>query len=369
VLFLSLPLDFPLNLPLFGMDNYVSDFWFKRIGEDERIIEYYQELVEKYKEYKAIPSSFRGPIFVPIDLTYRCNLRCSYCYVASPEKTDELDTKELKNVIDDLVKMKMFGLCFCGGEPTIREDFFYLLEYAVSKGLYVNAVSNGTLITDSFAKRLKETGIFSIQISIDGSNKEIHDRLRGEHSFNKAIGAVKSLVKAEIPVSISFACTKLNITNFPKVVDLAEKLGATWVRTQYLVPTGRGAEFIPPNEEYDNIKEFVLNEKINAKRKVLVEFGDPVEHIKILPLFPNFTFSITPDGWILPSPYLTYAFGNVRKDSIIKYWEKGLNKIWQNPIMLKISKEIHTEHDFVKANRVSADGKYYYTDLSDDLVD
>lgn len=350
------------------MENYISDFIFKRFSEDEESINYYKELIDKYREYKAIPSSLRGPIFVPIDLTYRCNLKCSYCYVAAPEEIPELTTQEIKILINDLARLKTFGLCFCGGEPTIRDDFLDLLNYAISKGMYVNTVSNGTNITDQYAEKLKENGILSVQISVDGSTNAVHDQLRGEKSFDYAINAVKSLVKNEIPVSIAFASTKYNIQDFPNVVNMAEQLGAKWVRTQYLVLTGRGNMCLPKNEDYDIIKQFILKEKRNPKRKILIEFGDPVEHIKLLPFFPNFTFSITPDGWILPSPYLKYAFGNIKKQPIEKYWKKGLNKIWQNPTMLKASREIKTEHDFMKINRVSAGGKYYYTDLSDEVV-
>ncbi len=119
----------PFSLPFFGInESDFVDMTSKRIGENDKGINDYKNLISKYKEYKAIPSTLVGPTFVPIDLTYGCNLKCSYCYISSPEETDELDTEEWKEVLDDLARIKNFGICLSGGEAALRSDYFEIIE-------------------------------------------------------------------------------------------------------------------------------------------------------------------------------------------------------------------------------------------------
>ncbi|WP_083500587.1 radical SAM protein [Thermococcus celericrescens] len=114
----------------------------------------------------------KGPVSVSIDVTYRCNYNCPYCYVGcSPNiNREELTTKEMFSIIDELADLEVLVLCLCGGEPTLRKDLIKILNYANEKGITVNIVTNGSLISDNFASKLAESGIGIVQVSLDGSS-------------------------------------------------------------------------------------------------------------------------------------------------------------------------------------------------------
>src|SRR4028119_1833224 len=73
-----------------------------------------------------------APICLTWELTYACNLACSHCLSSSGRRDPrELTTAECKAVIDELQRMQVFYVNIGGGEPTVRSDFWHLLDYAV----------------------------------------------------------------------------------------------------------------------------------------------------------------------------------------------------------------------------------------------
>ena len=100
--------------------------------------------------------SSRKPIVV-WNTTRTCNLNCIHCYSKSTSQyyEGELSTDEGKQLIDDLAEFKVPSILFSGGEPLIRKDIFELIEYATSKGLRAVLSTNGTLINQKVAGRLK----------------------------------------------------------------------------------------------------------------------------------------------------------------------------------------------------------------------
>lgn len=352
----------------FDINTLIEVFEGKARLTDPDLLKKYLNRIKQLKSLKAIPDTLRGPTFVAFDFTYRCNICCKYCYISSPHNVDELETEEWKEVIDDLAKMGTFTICLTGGEPTIREDYLEIVEYASKKGLAVNTASNGLLIDEHFAREMKKSGICTVQISLDGSKADIHDKLRGKGTFEKAIMAIKNLVRENIPTAISFASTKFNIRDFPNVVSLAEKLGVNRVRTMYFLPMGRGKGMQPSNKDYKWLRQWIakynMSNNIFRERSVIVEFGDPIEHIKILPYLPTITFNITADGYVILSPYLPYVFGNVREDRVSDLWIKGLNRAWNLPAMRRISEMINHERDLTKFERTLSAP---YIDLSKNL--
>lgn len=336
-----------LGAPIFDINTLLKR---ERIGPLQ--LQQYIAEARRLKSLRAIPSTFKGPTFVSIDFTYRCNLRCVYCYNTSPFETEELTTAEWKEVIDDLVELGTFTICLTGGEPTLRADYLEIVEYAHGKGLAVNTASNGLLINEDLARKMKKSGIRTAQISLDGSTALINDRLRGSGSFDFAVRAVKALVGNGIPTAISCVVSKLNIYDFPNVVNLGERLGVVRVRSMYFLPIGRGRGLEPSNEDYEWISTWCAKQNLSGERKVFIEWGDPLEHIKILPYFPTFTFHITADGWVLLSPYLPYAYGNLRKKRLVELWRDGLNNAWSMPQLQQASESINSEEDFIKIERV-----------------
>ncbi|OQA00102.1 MAG: Cyclic pyranopterin monophosphate synthase 1 [Bacteroidetes bacterium ADurb.Bin408] len=177
--------------------------------------------------FDGMPSMF--PVLSEIAITYRCNLNCAFCYAGCNQNNilqvsqEELSTEEIKSIIHKIFhQAKVPSISFTGGEPTLRKDLPELIACAKSFGMRVNLISNGTLIDDAKASELKDAGLDSAQISIEGVTATTHDRLVKHHgAFVKAINAIHSLKKAGIHTHSNTTLNRGNVheaTLFPEFV-------------------------------------------------------------------------------------------------------------------------------------------------------
>ncbi|MFA4876622.1 MAG: radical SAM protein [Methanoregula sp.] len=194
--------------------------------------------------YLAFSGMHRPVVFW--NLTDRCNLSCTHCYSRSgPERTPEgeLTTAEAFGVIDDLAGMGVPLILFTGGEPLMRADIWELATHAASRGIKMALSTNGTLITQEVARRIKESGIEYAGISLDGARAETHDRFRNSPgAFEQTIKAFAACNKAGLRCGVRVTLTKENQHELEDLVDLALTLGASRFCLYWLVPTGRGSE-------------------------------------------------------------------------------------------------------------------------------
>ncbi|RNM12160.1 mycofactocin radical SAM maturase [Nocardioides pocheonensis] len=184
-----------------------------------------------------------APICLTWELTYACNLECAHCLSSSGRRDPrELTTAQCEAVIDELQRMQVFYVNIGGGEPTIRPDFWHLLEYAVDRQVGVKFSTNGVRITPERARFLASTDYVDVQISVDGATAEVNDYVRGPGSFDTAVRALANLQDAGFrDAKISVVCTRHNIDQLDDFKALAERFGAT-LRLTRLRPSGRGAD-------------------------------------------------------------------------------------------------------------------------------
>ena len=184
-----------------------------------------------------------APICLTWELTYACNLECAHCLSSSGRRDpNELSTEQAKAVIDELQRMQVFYVNIGGGEPTIRPDFWELLDYAVSHDVGVKFSTNGVRLTPERARFLASTDYVDVQISLDGATAEVNDYVRGPGSFDTAITALKNLQEAGFEdAKISVVCTRQNIGQLDEFKAIADQYGAT-LRLTRLRPSGRGAD-------------------------------------------------------------------------------------------------------------------------------
>ena len=135
-----------------------------------------------------------APICLTWELTYACNLACVHCLTSSGRRDpDELTTAEAKAVIDEFERMQVFYVNIGGGEPTVRPDFWELLDYAVDHHVGVKFSTNGFRITPERAAKLAATDYVDVQISLDGATAEVNDAVRGAGSYDAAMRAMANL--------------------------------------------------------------------------------------------------------------------------------------------------------------------------------
>jgi mycofactocin biosynthetic radical S-adenosylmethionine protein MftC len=184
-----------------------------------------------------------APICLTWELTYACNLACIHCLSSSGRRDPrELTTAECFGVIDELQAMQVFYVNVGGGEPTVRRDFWEILDYATAHDVGVKFSTNGSRITEQAAARVAANDYVDVQISLDGATAAVNDAIRGPGSFDTAIRALERLAEAGAPsFKISVVVTRENTDQLDDFEVLADHFGAQ-LRLTRLRPSGRGAD-------------------------------------------------------------------------------------------------------------------------------
>jgi radical SAM protein with 4Fe4S-binding SPASM domain len=281
---------------------------------------------------------------VKFAITKKCNLRCKHChYSAGTSAPDELTTEEAKNVIGQVADLwDEVKLTLTGGEALLRSDFFELASYASEKVAHVDLASNGTLIKNSTAQKLKDSGVKQVIIGVDGVG-EAHDNIRGKGSFAKAIEGAKSVKAASLDLLISHCITTENPFDFRDVFSLANDLGAKTCITFHYISLGRGAEDLPdaePNGFFaENLMELYKEQQKYKNIEICTTTGSqywvvlrrmndrglevPGFFNRVLPgcRAGKGILSIRDNGDVMPCPLLQLKVGNVRELSLAKIME------------------------------------------------
>jgi mycofactocin biosynthetic radical S-adenosylmethionine protein MftC len=184
-----------------------------------------------------------APICITWELTYACNLACVHCLSSSGRRDPrELTTAEAKGVIEELRRMQVFYVNIGGGEPTVRGDFWELLDHAAEHDVGVKFSTNGSRIDAAAAARLAGSDYVDVQVSIDGATAAVNDAVRGSGSFDTALGALERLAAAGFQQpKISVVVTRQNAGQLDDFKAIADRYGAQ-LRITRLRPSGRGAD-------------------------------------------------------------------------------------------------------------------------------
>jgi radical SAM protein with 4Fe4S-binding SPASM domain len=181
------------------------------------------------------------------NLTQRCNLECAHCYMSAHAGADtrgELSTEECRRVIDEIARVNPnVFLILTGGEPLLRRDIFEVAGYASAKGFTTVLGTNGVLLREREAQRMREHGVLGASISLDSTDRVKHDAFRRlPGSWDGAVRATRVLTDAGLDFSLHMSVTDWNVAEVPAMIDLARTLGAKVLNFFFLVRTGRGRD-------------------------------------------------------------------------------------------------------------------------------
>ncbi len=277
--------------------------------------------------------------------TLACNLRCKHCLVSAGKGLKkELTTDEFKKVIDEGIKLGVKRFYITGGEPFIKEGIFELIRYITKiKKRELIILTNATLFDDNKIARLKKimSPKLLLQVSLEGPNAKIHDKLRGKGSFDAAVNGIKKLVSIGIVPIISTAINKCNEQEILKTSRYLSKLGIKEHNILWMHTKGRGAQHL--NELFvpsDSVARTMRKLKKSYKEQEVIL--DNIESLKVRirtkrgrknDLCNNCyeKVCVNADGHVYPCGSLNgdphFDAGSVRK--------KSLKDIWLNSKVMK----------------------------------
>jgi AdoMet-dependent heme synthase len=194
------------------------------------------------------------------ETTKACNLSCRHCRAVPQRRVgpEELTTRRAFDLIDAVAKVARPVFVLSGGEPLYRPDIFDIAEYGAETGFRMALATNGTLITSRIAAKIADAGISRVAVSLDGANADTHDRFRGmPNSHAYALRGIQLLRDEGVSVQINSTIAKHNVSELPRMLDLALSLGADALHLFMLVPVGCGLEIAPaemlPADEYERV--------------------------------------------------------------------------------------------------------------------
>ncbi len=235
---------------------------------------------------KALPSHLlqfskdKKPVVV-WNVGRRCNLRCVHCYSHSRDRdyAGELTTEEGMRLVGDLADFGSPVILFSGGEPLMRPDIFALIGRAAERKVRAVVSTNGTLISEDVAARLKDAGLSYVGISLDGL-EETNDRFRNVRgAYRRALTGVRNCLANGVKVGLRFTMTRYNYQDVDGIFDLIRTEGIPRVCFYHLVYTGRGSALTKDGLSHEQTRNAV--DLIMARARALHAEGKPVEVLTV----------------------------------------------------------------------------------------
>ena len=280
------------------------------------------------------------PVLSELALTYRCNLRCRFCYTgrssAKPGPDDkEMSTDEAREILRIIREdAQCPSVSFTGGEPTLRRDLVELVRFAREElGLRVNLITNGTLVDAALAERLADAGLNSAQVSLEAPEERIHEELTGvKGCFQKTLDAIHHLRASNIIVHTNTTLTRLNADAAPDMPALVHSLGLERFSMNLVIPVGASVDH-DVKLRYSEIPDLIDRIQAEAERHG-VEFMwysptpvcifNPIQHRlgnKGCAACDGL-LSVSPSGDVLPCSSWPEPVGNL--------FEQGFRSVWES---------------------------------------
>lgn len=285
------------------------------------------------------------PVLSEIALTYRCNLSCRFCYAGCQCKKRpdcaEMSTQQIKRILQ-IIKQdaEVPSVSWTGGEPTLRTDLVELTAYATELGIRVNLITNGTNLTEELVSGLTAAGLRSAQVSLEGPNAEVHDRLTQlAGSFDRTIKGIELLKQSGLHVHTNTTVNRMNAPHLHELVAFVKGLGMKRLSMNMVIPCGSA-----PNEEvtisYTEMAGLMAGIQQTARDEG-IEFMwySPTPYCLFNPVASQLggkscaacdgLLSVSPTGDVLPCSSLPKSVGNLLKTPFNRVWEGRKARYWR----------------------------------------
>jgi len=286
-----------------------------------------------------------APETVHLAITARCNLACPGCYVPRSSAGPELTTAELRGLIDQWARMRVFQLAVGGGEPLLAEGLFDVLAYARQQGIVPNLTTNGTLLDPDVVHRLERAGVARVNVSWHGALSEPQDGPDGgtRERSQAVTRALWLLLGSTLQVGVNLLVTSALLPRLPRVLARLQTLGVRHVTVLRpkppAIPTGENRSWYDANQ-LTRADLSRLRAVLDGWQGVLeIEVGSALAGLMgdTAPALLRWRgihgcaagrriCTVWPDGRVTPCSFLAdLSAGNVRQAPFAELWERGEN--------------------------------------------
>lgn len=335
--------------------------------------------IKKCRRLRTSPNSILFPV---VWITNRCNLRCRMCNQWKTRQEDsarELSTKEWFSFVDSAKRMHVAVIVITGGEPFLREDLFDIIKYIRKNKIACHLCTNGTLLNESNIRRLKDSHVNSVSVSLDSDYAQIHNKIRGVDCFDLVVKGIK-LLRASAPelrMGINYVVTKINFRDLDRMLTFAQLLKVDQIKfdrvhTNLLhrgMPISNFEELTFTNDDLVPLKHEIAK-LINAasKTKLLTNSRTFLKGMSVL----SETQTSSLDCYAGYISCAVDAFGRVSPcdnfDGEESLRQEPLEKIWQSPSFQRLRQKVHScdylcwDTTHTELN-IRCSGKYFVKEL------
>lgn len=267
------------------------------------------------------PKALDVPLGAKLELTHRCNLRCSFCYTDSPRRTlerpPEMSDGDWSSVIEQAVDLGILEAVVTGGEPLLRSELaLTIVDRLAAAGVSTMLNTNGWHVDERVADRLAQVPGLRVHISLDGACAATHDASRGVvGGWRRAIRAIDLLASRGVDVVVVHVLLPGTEQQIPSLLRQAWGLGVTTVRLSPILSNGaaRGRSWTSDtNAVRAALQDVSLSPmRVELQAEDLREFGRP-----------RAAFLVRPNGDVVPDSRRPFAFGHAIEDGLASSWER-----------------------------------------------
>ena len=274
------------------------------------------------------------PLWLLLELTYRCPLQCAFCYnpVDFAKSTQEVATETWLRVLNEARELGAVQLGLSGGEPMLRDDVEIIAKEAHRLGFYSNLITSGVGLTERRLAALKLAGLDHIQLSFQDSGRESNDFLSNTRTFDLKRRAATWIKSHDYPMVVNCVIHRLNIDRVGEVIALADEIGADYLELAnaqyYSWAFLNRAQLLPSREQLDRAEQTVAQwrKRLAGRMRILFVTPDYYEQRpkRCMNGWGSTFMTITPDGTALPCHTAKmlpgFEFPNVQTLSVRDIW-------------------------------------------------
>ena len=296
------------------------------------------QLITRTGDAAGQKTTYGIPLAVLAELTHRCPLQCPYC--SNPLEMEvasaELTTAEWCRVMDELAEIGVLQIHFSGGEPAVRKDLVQLVRHATQVGLYSNLITSAVMLTKARLQELADAGLCHVQISVQGSESLVADRVGGfKNGHAKKLQVAAWTREVGLPLTINAVMHRQNLHQLPAIIDMAVALDADRLEVanvQYYGWALKNREaLIPTFAQVETTNQIVAEAQDRLAGVLDIDYVVPDYYAQrpkqCMGGWGRQFFNISPSGKVLPC-HAAESITGMEFDSV--RGNKSIRWIWDN---------------------------------------
>ncbi len=279
-----------------------------------------------------------APLAMLAELTHRCPLSCPYCSnpVELAARSGELKTKEWISTFEQAADLGVLQLHLSGGEPATRRDLTELVKGARDAGLYTNLITSGIGLTEKRMHELDAAGLDHIQLSLQGTDAEMADRIGGYRGgYDRKMQVAGWIKDIGFPLTLNAVLHRQNLHQLPRALEMAVEMGARRIEVAIVQFYGWAMlnrnVLMPTREQAKEAERIVAQAREDLKGTLVIDFV-PADYHSDYPKrcmggWGTTGLNIAPDGQVLPchaaQTIKHLNFENVRDKPLADIWYRS----------------------------------------------